>query len=257
MQRLLIIGFEQAGHWILDGQHLRCNLTKFRTKENVLYAFVVDLEVKYIGKTTQQLYKRMYGYMKPGALQTTNIRGHESIRECLQSDAAVDVYVLPDNGLMHYGDFHINLAAGLEDSLIATIKPDWNGGKLSPKAIAAETEECDAAEFPVPFPASYSFEFRLQPTYFSRGFFNVAKEHSDKLGEDGQQIEIYCGDLPTPLTAVINRQSNGNGTPRILGGVQLRNWIQSVFTAGDSVLVDVYSPVSIRLSRAGIATNAN
>jgi hypothetical protein len=29
---------------------------------------------------------------------------------------------------MHYGGFHINLAAGLEDSIIRELKPIWNGG---------------------------------------------------------------------------------------------------------------------------------
>jgi len=33
---------------------------------------------------------------------------------------------LPDNGLLHFGDFHVNLAAGLEDSIIKTLNPLWN-----------------------------------------------------------------------------------------------------------------------------------
>jgi hypothetical protein len=36
------------------------------------------------------------------------------------------VYAPPDNGLLHYSGFHVNLAAGLEDSLVATIKLPWN-----------------------------------------------------------------------------------------------------------------------------------
>lgn len=256
MQPLLDIGFKLAAHWRLEGQDLRCDFKEFRTNENVLYAFVVDGEVKYIGKTTQQLCKRMHGYVRPGETQTTNAKGNRLIRECLQSGAAVEVHVLPDNGLMHYGDFHINLAAGLEDSLIAIIKPDWNGGQPSPKAVAAEIEESGLEASGIEelsAPASYSFEFKLQPTYFAKGFFNVVKEHSASFGEDGQQIEIFCGDSLTPLTGVINRRANENGTPRILGGAQLRNWIQSVFAEGDNVTVDVYSPVSIRLSRKGNA----
>jgi len=37
--------------------------------------------------------------------------------------------VLADHGLLHYGGFHVNLAAGLEDSLIRDLNPPWNGGK--------------------------------------------------------------------------------------------------------------------------------
>jgi hypothetical protein len=41
----------------------------------------------------------------------------------------VAIYVLPDNGLLYYGGFHVNLAAGLEDSLVRELQPPWNGGK--------------------------------------------------------------------------------------------------------------------------------
>jgi 5-methylcytosine-specific restriction protein A len=41
----------------------------------------------------------------------------------------VEAYILPDNGLLRYGAFHLNLAAGLEDSLIRELNPAWNGGK--------------------------------------------------------------------------------------------------------------------------------
>ena len=38
----------------------------------------------------------------------------------------VEIHALPDNGLLYYRGFHVNLAAGLEDSLVATLKPVWN-----------------------------------------------------------------------------------------------------------------------------------
>ncbi len=51
--------------------------------------------------------------------------------EAIQKDVSVEILVLPDNGLMHYGKFHLNLAAGLEDSMIRDIAPRWNGPKRS------------------------------------------------------------------------------------------------------------------------------
>jgi hypothetical protein len=41
---------------------------------------------------------------------------------------SVEIHALPDNdnGLLYYGGIHVNLAAGLEDSLIAALKPSWN-----------------------------------------------------------------------------------------------------------------------------------
>jgi hypothetical protein len=93
---------------------------------NILYAFVSAEEVLYIGKTIQTLKSRLYGYQNPGGTQLTNVRGNKRLLELLAADASVHIYVLPDHGLMHYGGFHLNLAAALEDSLISQLKPKWN-----------------------------------------------------------------------------------------------------------------------------------
>lgn len=94
--------------------------------ENVLYSFVVAGSIVYIGKSTQALRRRMYGCQSPGPTQSTNIKANKLILEALKASESVDVYVLPDNGLLYYGGFHVNLAAGLKDSLVRTLKPIWN-----------------------------------------------------------------------------------------------------------------------------------
>jgi hypothetical protein len=179
----------------------------------------------------------MYGYWRPSSTQSTNVRINGLIRASLAAGHDVEILVLPDNGLMHYGQFHLNLAAGLEDSIIASIVPPWNGGRIKPQPDI----EADL------IPVVDQFQFQLQPTYFERGFFNVPTTNAASLGEDGQIIDVFCGDSAVPLRALINRRSNQNGTPRILGGVELRSWFQSQ-TAGSSIKVNVYSPVAIRLS---------
>jgi hypothetical protein len=68
----------------------------------------------------------MYGYQNPGPTQSTKINGNRLIAEMLKSGNPVQILVLPDNGLLHFGIFHLNLAAGLEDSIVATVKPKWN-----------------------------------------------------------------------------------------------------------------------------------
>src|SRR5258707_486145 len=131
MNRLLEIGFEPIGHWLLQGDGLAFEL--FRPSQpNTLYAFVSDGEVKYVGKTVQPLHARMGGYKNPAPSQTTNVRNNSRTKALLQSGAAVDILALPDNGLLHYGQFHLNLAAGLEDNIISVLKPEWNGNTASP-----------------------------------------------------------------------------------------------------------------------------
>jgi len=72
------------------------------------------------------LKRRLYGYERPGPSQSTNIKGNKLIKEALLALRSVEIYALPDNGLLYYGGFHVNLAACLEDALVATLKPAWN-----------------------------------------------------------------------------------------------------------------------------------
>lgn len=127
--RIKAIGFTLAGCWKLSQSGLSFELNDLATSRNVLYAFVVDGDLMYVGKTVQPLRARMAGYKTPGPTQSTNIANNGNIRGSLAQGKPVEIFVLPDNGLLHYGGFHVNLAAGLEDSLIRELAPPWNGGQ--------------------------------------------------------------------------------------------------------------------------------
>src|SRR5437870_9483915 len=127
MNRLLEIGFEPAGHWLLENDRPNFELTRHPTQKNILYAFVCDGQVKYVGKTVRTLSARMSGYKNPGKTQTTNINNHRRIKELLSDGVAVEILALPD-WLVRYGQFCLNLAAGLEDDIIRVVDPEWNGG---------------------------------------------------------------------------------------------------------------------------------
>jgi hypothetical protein len=141
LTRIKTIGFTRAGCWKLADQELAFELNELATARNVLYAFVVNEALMYVGKTIQSLRARMAGYKTPGPTQSTNIKNNGHIREALAEGKGVEIHVLPDNGLLHYGGFHVNLAAGLEDSLVRELAPPWNGGqKESPSQTLQPTE---------------------------------------------------------------------------------------------------------------------
>ena len=126
MKRLLDIGFRKVGSWKQTASGIVCTLNECAEARNILYSFVCGQTVLYVGKTTQPLKKRMYGYQNPGPTQSTNIKGNRNISDLLADGKQVDIYGLPDDGLLHRGVFHINLAAGLEDSILETLDPLWN-----------------------------------------------------------------------------------------------------------------------------------
>lgn len=245
MDRLIKIGFEDIGHWLIENGDLVYTLKKQATQKNVLYAFAVDGEIKYIGKTTRTIAERMYGYKKPSGTQKTNIKNNKNILDALSLGKAVNIFVLPDNGLMHYGIFHLNLAAGLEDSLINTINPEWNGRQ--PRELEPDDSIVELIiEDTLPKPES-TFQLTLHPTYYEKGFFNVPVAEAQRFGDDGENIEIYLGNYNDPITGVINRKANSNGTPRIMGGRLLRDWINNNYNQMDVIRVSLISPCSIRL----------
>lgn len=127
MRRLLEIGFVQVGYWQLrDGsQHLE--LTDAADRTNVLYAFICEDVVLYIGKTSKTLRSRLLSYIRPSDSQCTNARNSRAIRYLLCRKLQVGILALPNLGLHRYGEFEIDFAAALEDSIIQTLAPPWNG----------------------------------------------------------------------------------------------------------------------------------
>lgn len=259
MNRLLNIGFINVGHWTHDNNTLSYHLTSHLTTRNVLYSFVSNGVIKYIGKTTMELTRRMYGYQNPGPSQTTNIRVNEKIKELLGADQPVDIFILVDNGLLKYGDFKLNLAAGLEDTLIFEISPDWN---FSGKNKFEEEKESDSENLisvkdtmEINHLETKTFEIKLGKAYYNQGFFNVSQNYSDNFGPDKELIEIQLGDnFKNIIQGYINRTANKNGTPRIMGGITLSNWIQKNYNQDDVLLVDILSNVSIKLNEKAKTT---
>jgi hypothetical protein len=249
MNRLLEIGFEPAGNWFNEGGRLRFELTRHSTQTNILYAFACDGVVMYVGKTIQMLATRMSGYKTPGKTQTTNVNNNRRILQALANGSAVEILALPDNGLMHYGTFHLNLAAALEDDIIRKLDPPWNGGKpekpVEPDVVANE------APIEAALPFAETFRFTLHRTYFRTGFFNVSVSAQNNLGADGETIELFLGEAHSPVLGTINRTANTNGTPRIMGGLALRDWFQSHSQEMAAISVQVLSPTSVRLVALG------
>jgi len=126
MKRLTDIGFRRVGEWQIVNETITPYLTDLSNSANILYAFISNGEVLYVGKTTQPLKRRMYGYQNPGPTQNTNIKGNRLILELLSNGKNIEIYALAHDSDHHFGVFHLNLAAGLEDSIISTLKPKWN-----------------------------------------------------------------------------------------------------------------------------------
>lgn len=134
-------------------------------------------------------------------------------------------------GLLRYGAFHLNLAASLEDSIINVLNPPWNGGRSS--AVIETPEESnppntsnEARLQAYAIAGAKTFSLTLQETYYRTGFFNVGVPYSAYFAGGKANITICCGAEKLPVYGKINWPANTNGTPRIMGGLPLREWFQ-------------------------------
>ncbi|RQQ52258.1 GIY-YIG nuclease family protein [Burkholderia stagnalis] len=256
MKRLFEIGFAPVGCWRLRDGTLFLELTDKVDHANVLYAFISGDDVLYVGKTTKTLRGRLASYLKPSESQRTNTRNNGAIRGLLSAGQEVDILALPDLGLHRYGEFKINFAAALEDSIIKTLSPPWNGVRSKSTKDDGDDEnqpEFDADDAACDIEAEMSasapsFQFVLQPTYYKNGFFNVSVENQHLFGPQGAGIDIYCGSEKALVQGRFDRTTNSNGTPRIYGYVPLRDWFQANFEPMQPVTVRVVGPSSIELA---------
>ena len=122
--------FEAVGGWKLE-KHLNSGITyelhKFE-RERVIYAFVVDGRVNYIGvcdNTGTTLKDRMNRY-KFWQGSGNNKRIANKIKECLEQKKSVEIFALKPELECKYKDLNIDLIKGLENPLIEKLNPDWN-----------------------------------------------------------------------------------------------------------------------------------
>jgi hypothetical protein len=264
-ETLLLLGFKDIAVWVrsgdddgidyhVDGPNAEAHRSLLNER-NSLYAFVQGNQVSYIGKTTQTIRQRLAGYRTPHRQRSTNWRCNGKIREMLASGEVIRILVFTPIPDLRYGEFGINLAAGLEDSLIAAFSPPWNGRErgraITEDAEREKADEQEAASAPTgatdDLPAAditngtipsgvASFRIVLGEAYYELGLINPGVEASAHLGDDGDPIEICFGDGSEPIMSRIDRRANRSGSVRVVGRNQMiKRWFQSHFDKGDTV----------------------
>lgn len=227
---------------------------------NALYAFIHGDWVMYIGKTARSIRRRFVGYCSPGKTQQTNIRCHRNIQELLAKGIIVRILVCTPPSELQYCGFQIDLAAGLEESLILRLAPPWNGAEAK-RPITEEAEREKSEESAVgaaqhedltdlqPGPSRpVTFPIRLGKTYYNQGFINPGVEASEALGQHDDPVIIYLGSETEQVDSFINRTANKNGSVRIIGdNASIAKWFQKHFQLEDEAVGEVRSPNRILL----------
>ena len=124
---LIGIGLEEAAFWKMAGRGLKTvgdKAARWRwltARPGALYALCSGDKVLHIGRSATTLSKRF------AALgDAANASLHQAIRKILATGKEVRILVLTDHPTISWGPFAIDLAAGLEESLIKAFRPPWN-----------------------------------------------------------------------------------------------------------------------------------
>jgi hypothetical protein len=83
-----------------------------------------------------------------------------------------------------------------------------------------------------------TFPLKLARTYYENGFFNVTVDYQNYVRPDSGPVTIVLHNTGQIINGRVNREANRNGTPRIFGNSELRDWFQKNFKLYDTVLVD-------------------
>jgi hypothetical protein len=254
LERIKAVGFELAGHWeLMNGELIYIqepNSTTHWASSNALYAFVNGStdDILYIGKTTRTPVQRFFGYKKPGKTQETNKKVNAKIIGLLNKDTSILIYLFSGTMHLRWGEFSVNLAAGLEDELIKVINPQLNGKSTESAAIEREnlelSNEVDSEE-----PPSKNFTIVLGETYLKHGYINPGVASKKHIDQTISSIDVYLGKNSTaPIHKKIDWKANNYRSARISAGKELLNWYgENGLVKGDEITGVIESPKSIRL----------
>ena len=231
----------------LDGEALL-------NSKKALYAFVAGEEVLYIGKTIQSVKKRLIGYQNPHPSQKTNWRCNGKIKELLKKRKSIRIFVFRPDTLLHYGKFEINLSAGLEDSLISTFSPRWNGGDKDNRTenyaagAGNSIQKSGDGVSEIVGKSIYAFQIKLGEAYYNQGIINPGIDASHYLGDDGEEIKVLLGGSGNVVFSKINRRANTGNSVRIVGSNSIiSSWFKKHFKFGETVQARVINRNTIKL----------
>jgi hypothetical protein len=274
MNKLIELGFEQVGFTSFENRKLKITISRYELAKNILYAFVheigedeIDWQVVYIGHSRNSLKNRMTGY-RLGNGQATNNRVHNHLNWALENDTRHYVYVLHDKINLNIHSIEVDLAAGLEYSLIqyyANYNAANNHSKLfniagNPKNNQNQNIEdilCEIREESMDYKKEDNqpetvvqyFEYKLDKTYWNNPYVNIPLKFQDRFGQHGDIVTVdffQQKKLVQRLEVIINRNAVTNAAPRLYFPTRndvnfFQDWKHQYFQKGDTLTVSIVS----------------
>ncbi len=271
MEKIFELGFTLSADFILNENILINNIFHNNNSANILYVFAnisstneEENFVFYIGHTRTTFSNRMRGY-RLGNGQNTNNRIHSYIREQLQLGKLIKVYVLNNIYNLNIRELEIDIAAGLEYSLInyyanfnlnnnfpSLLNIAGNSNNITIEAQNNIPEEIEMEELN----ENFSYNLNLN-TYWNTPNINIPLNLEQFFGEHNEEviIEFYQNDnLVNRFNELINRNATQNGSPRIYirgqNGRWFMNWKHEFFNQNSIINIKITDRNKLQINKS-------
>jgi hypothetical protein len=151
---------------------------------------------------------------------------------------------------LQWNGINLNIAAGIEDGVIAYWNPEWNLMKNKDiPCLKVQKEFLNFDDHSEDFvkPIEH-FNWKLGKTYFEKGFMNPGVKVDHLLGEDGVQVKLTLPNNKV-VTSLINRRANPNHTVRLYFP-EIVPYLQENHRLNDSLLIEIIDAQTLKILSA-------
>ena len=121
-EQLSGLKFKKIGRYSINKTEVFCDYEVKKTERlSIVYAFVVEDEIKYFGKSIQG-YRRPLSYHKNHVMKTVQ----NGIFDCCHNNQVVDIYARKDDLEIKVDSLNLDIIEALEQALIKKYQPLWN-----------------------------------------------------------------------------------------------------------------------------------
>lgn len=247
-KRFSEIGFTKVGEWQL-AEKLAFELNQDAAcKTEVLYAFVCDTNVLYVGKTNNTLRERMGNYKagkEEGKGGSTNKTIRKNIMDHLLNGQQVNIYLLADVEIDYKGH-KVSISSGLEPALIKLLDPDtrWNARHTVKNHKSDKQDELVKIHSGLlqliknELQDDHSFFCTVGTEYFNKGIFAFNSNFNTSLLPEGRGVKVKFR-LQDNEILYEGTYTYSGGRRFVSNKFVLNEWYQKNFKPKDKIKISV------------------
>lgn len=263
MKKLSELGFKKIGVWKKNENNIFFQLKELNDAKEVLFAFVIDENVIYIGYSPINFETFLQTYANPSDIDLEKIKIKKFLLNKI-NDNKITIYALKNRkffGLLKkFSDYQIS-------ELITEYKPLLNSNNLKnrmknivgrDRTAVVESEKLkklnkDKEEAKKAKKKYETYIFILGKSYYERGLFSVKAAYSHLVGKNKSELELILIDKDkneTVISARVSRTLGSSKTARIIGNKPLRIWFEKNTHVNDELRITFIDKDKIQLEIA-------